>query len=728
MTAPTASGKTEAAIAPLYQRHLSFKRDNLSVIYIAPTKALVNDIYYRLSNYLGVGKESSGVCRYTGDHHDFNEPKGAFVLVATPEALDSLQLTKPKKLESIRAIVIDEVHFLHGKARGEQLRYVIARIRSNSKPPKNPKDCFQIVSMSATLNDMESVGRHWAGENVRFISATDPREIDMAYLQVPDGKLIDCAEEISLNIKYYIEKSKLDKVLIFANSRNDAHHLSVALNGAFVGTRWPVHLHFGILETRVRDEIEADLKRNRYSICVSTSTLELGIDIGDIQTIMLLSPPLSVSSFLQRIGRGNRRSGTCRVLAVVRNDNERLLYQSLFELARTGTLEPVHEYARPSVAFQQILSHAWQGMRTDKPLTENNLTARSGGFNLADTLKDMIYEGHLSLNQGALIPSDQLIEQGERRTIHSVLAGDGAKPVYDSVTGYAVASIGVGAGDGVYFLGGQLRSISNADRGSYVLERISSSGDKRIGKIPAARGGRGMSRTLAWKIAELTGSDPSSWIWSNDRLITWGGWDNNLLLTYLLPKHGLGSPTGFDGFGIDGLTESDDLTPKTVADVVSLHGFDLKLKQAEKFRDPTRFYSYLSTAMKTIESVGAVPMIEFLQWLKDCTKPHSDALIACPLCSIDATQIFAANDSALAILEGSPVSLGHSLIIPKRHMSSLFEATRDEREKLFDLLELVKKELQEKYNPDGFNIGINEGAAAGQTVMHLHIHLIPRSI
>lgn len=127
LTAPTASGKTEAAIAPLYQRHLSFKRDNLSVIYIAPTKALVNDIFYRLSDYLGVGKESSGVCRYTGDHHDFKEPKGAFVLVATPEALDSLQLTKPQKLEHIRAIVVDEVHFLHGKARGEQLRYVHSR-------------------------------------------------------------------------------------------------------------------------------------------------------------------------------------------------------------------------------------------------------------------------------------------------------------------------------------------------------------------------------------------------------------------------------------------------------------------------------------------------------------------------------------------------------------------------------------------------------------------------
>lgn len=80
----------------------------------------------------------------------------------------------------------------------------------------------------------------------------------------------------------------------------------------------------------------------------------------------------------------------------------------------------------------------------------------------------------------------------------------------------------------------------------------------------------------------------------------------------------------------------------------------------------------------------------------------------------------------MSIMDGFSISRGHALIIPKRHIASLFDATSDEREALYDLLAQVKIELQEKYNPDGFNIGINEGAAAGQTVMHLHIHLIPR--
>ncbi len=98
----------------------------------------------------------------------------------------------------------------------------------------------------------------------------------------------------------------------------------------------------------------------------------------------------------------------------------------------------------------------------------------------------------------------------------------------------------------------------------------------------------------------------------------------------------------------------------------------------------------------------------------------------CPFCTLNPMRIIASNVHSLVIMDGFPISPGHALIIPKRHIASLFDATMEEREALFDLLEIVKIELQEKYNPNGFNIGINDGAAAGQTVMHLHIHLIPR--
>jgi diadenosine tetraphosphate (Ap4A) HIT family hydrolase len=80
----------------------------------------------------------------------------------------------------------------------------------------------------------------------------------------------------------------------------------------------------------------------------------------------------------------------------------------------------------------------------------------------------------------------------------------------------------------------------------------------------------------------------------------------------------------------------------------------------------------------------------------------------------------------MAIYDGFPVSRGHSLIIPKRHIASFFEITIEEQTAMFELLAKARHLLQAEHNPDGFNIGINDGAAAGQTVMHLHIHLIPR--
>lgn len=98
----------------------------------------------------------------------------------------------------------------------------------------------------------------------------------------------------------------------------------------------------------------------------------------------------------------------------------------------------------------------------------------------------------------------------------------------------------------------------------------------------------------------------------------------------------------------------------------------------------------------------------------------------CPFCLLPPDRLLASNQHALAILDGFPVSPGHTLIIPKRHIASLFEATIEEREALFDLVSEVRNLLLKERNPDGFNIGINDGTAAGQTVMHLHIHLIPR--
>ena len=102
----------------------------------------------------------------------------------------------------------------------------------------------------------------------------------------------------------------------------------------------------------------------------------------------------------------------------------------------------------------------------------------------------------------------------------------------------------------------------------------------------------------------------------------------------------------------------------------------------------------------------------------------------CPFCEITkhdkSHRIIEQNDFAFVIRDSFPVAEGHTLIIPKRHVASFFEITNEERQALLDLLDQAKKDLDQKLIPAAYNIGINDGIAAGQTVPHLHIHLIPR--
>ena len=98
----------------------------------------------------------------------------------------------------------------------------------------------------------------------------------------------------------------------------------------------------------------------------------------------------------------------------------------------------------------------------------------------------------------------------------------------------------------------------------------------------------------------------------------------------------------------------------------------------------------------------------------------------CLFCHLPDSRIIASSSLALVIRDAYPISPGHTLIIPKRHIGSFFEATNEEREELFSLLDQARQKLIEEFKADAFNIGINDGAAAGQTIAHLHIHLIPR--
>jgi ATP-dependent Lhr-like helicase len=164
-------------------------------------------------------------------------------------------------------------------------------------------------------------------------------------------------------------------------------------------------LHIGILSAAEREQVESAIRKDVRAVCVATSTLELGIDIGDVDAIVLAEPPRTIHSFLQRIGRGNRRSDQCKVWAVFDDASQRQLYMALEHCARYGYLDDVHEYQRYSVEFQQAVSFAWEWSRRDRGLNAKRLHNILGDHVSSQTIDDMVANGVLERIGDALVPN-----------------------------------------------------------------------------------------------------------------------------------------------------------------------------------------------------------------------------------------------------------------------------------------------------------------------------------
>lgn len=611
LSSPTASGKTEAAFAPIYQRNISFGRAVLSALYIAPTKALVNDMYCRLQEYFAsVSPEI--IIRRTGDHHDLIDPMGRFVLLSTPEALDSLQLVKPELFLGIRAVIVDELHLLHGTGRGQQLRSVLGRIRRNISKPRDDRDQWQLVGMTATLRDHENVAALWLGTNAKVISAGDSRSIELEILSPSSGAFHDV-------IANMLHRSDINKVLLFCNSRNSAHETAVALNREMHSRGWRVFLHIGILSASEREHIENEMKRGTRVICVATSTLEVGIDIGDIDLIIMREPPNSISSFLQRIGRGNRRTNRSFVWGWGSDDGQEALYKALLHCAESGEMDDVHEYFRPSVEFQQAMSLAWIGVRQNNPLDRRNWRDR-GGESLGAIIEDMVGMGALKEVQGAFVPSDEWMDEGDKRKIHSILVGPSGTPIVDLGSGETIGRAGSIGGRGTAIYAGSRIMQTTGEDGQGIYIGTARVPGAKLAKLPSSRSvRRGLSRRIVWALAEISGADPKRWKKEGNRIQTWGGADYNTLLCEILSMHGVSEPT-CDAYSISGLPNDMVFEPAVALDVSEkiLAKKRLSIKIARKFRESNRFLANLSTELQNKEALNSIPKEGFIKWLKEC--------------------------------------------------------------------------------------------------------------
>ncbi|MEX2517359.1 MAG: HIT family protein [Gammaproteobacteria bacterium] len=108
------------------------------------------------------------------------------------------------------------------------------------------------------------------------------------------------------------------------------------------------------------------------------------------------------------------------------------------------------------------------------------------------------------------------------------------------------------------------------------------------------------------------------------------------------------------------------------------------------------------------------------------SNPILKQMDACPFCKLDPNRVITESKTVVALFDGFPVSPGHALVVPRRHVASWSEATEAEKTAIWNEIDVVRNILDRRHHPDAFNIGLNDGVAAGQTVMHVHVHIIPR--
>ncbi|SEA41038.1 DEAD/DEAH box helicase [Paenibacillus sp. 276b] len=319
IAAGTASGKTEAAFFPALTELHERPSKSVGILYIGPLKALINDQFERLKDLLSEG--NIPVWHWHGDVPQaektrlMRSPSG--VLQITPESLEGLLMNRPNAIPALfhdlRYVIIDEVHAFMGADRGIQVLSELARIErmAGCKPRR--------VGLSATLSDYDAATA-WlaAGTNqgVDVVSSPGGRKLRLRveHFSFPDARDEEQAEHLLNARKVYYdfiyESTHRKKALIFTNSRTDAEVTILEMRrvAARRQERDVFHVHHGSISAMLREETEAALRTGSGpAVAAATVTLELGIDLGELERVVQLGAPYSASSFVQRLGRSGRR-------------------------------------------------------------------------------------------------------------------------------------------------------------------------------------------------------------------------------------------------------------------------------------------------------------------------------------------------------------------------------------------------------------------------------------
>ncbi|MCS7046884.1 MAG: DEAD/DEAH box helicase, partial [Gemmataceae bacterium] len=364
--APTGGGKTLAAILPILGRLLAEPAVGLCCLYVAPLKALVRDLVKnvrRSTRDLG-GAGRPTVAIRTGDTTQAvrrrqlaNPPQ---MLATTPESLAVLlsQPSSRERLRGVRWVVVDEVHALASSRRGADLALSLERLADLTG------ERLQRIGLSATCSPLAEAARFLvgAGRACSVVSVPDRREFDLA---IEPLSADDAFVQRGSFLKRLLDRIDRELVrqrttLIFTNTRALAERVAWGLARRHSQRRGAIAVHHSSLAAAVRRRVERQLKRGALWAVVSSASLELGIDIGQVDGVVLVHPPGGVIRLLQRLGRsGHGPSGRRHGLVLTATPAELLEAAVTAAAARDGWLEALCLPAQPlDVLCQHLLAMA----------------------------------------------------------------------------------------------------------------------------------------------------------------------------------------------------------------------------------------------------------------------------------------------------------------------------------------------------------------------------------
>lgn len=344
LSASTASGKTEAAFFPILSEISQEKSDSIQVLYIAPLKALINDQYDRLTDLCE--DTDIKVWRWHGDvaqsqkRKMLKKPSG--ILQITPESLESFMINKhmdiPHLFHGLKYVVIDELYSFLRSDRGGQTFCLIQRLsKLAGVEPRR-------IGLSATIGNLqaaseflgagskyETVAPHVQNQkqvwrlSMEHFYQTDPqassKNFDPAMIEPKTDKAPELADP---GIGYIFEHTRGKKCLVFTNSREECEAVCQQLREYCRYNHEPDRfmIHHGNLSPALRETAEAAMKdEDSYMTTCATATLELGIDIGQLEAAYQIDAPFTVSGFLQRMGRTGRRGNPPEMHFVMREEH-----------------------------------------------------------------------------------------------------------------------------------------------------------------------------------------------------------------------------------------------------------------------------------------------------------------------------------------------------------------------------------------------------------------------